>query len=110
MAADDVLGSEYVVKIVKTPLGLGLTLDPNNCVTAAMPESQATRSGTIRLGDQVISLHGKALSAQLSFGEVLGRITVGRAFEMVLHRPHASDAEAQVEPCISSIEATNEPY
>ena len=45
--------------MVKTPLGLGLTLDPNNRVTAAMPDSQAARSGTIRLGDQVISLHGK---------------------------------------------------
>ena len=78
--------------MVKTPLGLGLTLDPNNRVTAAVPDSQATRSGTIRLGDQVISLHGKALSARLSFGEVLRQITVGHAFEMVLQRPSTQQA------------------
>ena len=85
-------GSEYVVKMVKTPLGLGLTLDPNNCVTALATGSQATRSGTIRLGDQVVSLNGKALSARLSFAEALGQLATGEALEMVLQRSGAAKA------------------
>jgi len=85
-------GSEYVVKMVKTPLGLGLTLDPNNRVTALATDSQATRSGTIRLGDQVVSLNGKALSVRLSFAEVLGRLAMGEALEVGLQRPGAAKA------------------
>ena len=52
-----------VVELVRTPLGLGLSIDGRNKVTAIDDDSQAGRSGLIELHDRLVSINGQPLSS-----------------------------------------------
>ena len=64
---------------MRTPLGLGLTVDKQNMVAAIAPGSQAERSGCFDVDDQVISLNGKLLSDKYSayFEQMLSTFPMG---------------------------------
>jgi hypothetical protein len=51
------------VELVRTPLGLGLSIDGRNKVTAIDDDSQAGRSGLIELHDRLVSINGQPLSS-----------------------------------------------
>jgi len=65
------------VKMMRTPLGLGLTVDGDNRVVEIAADSQAQRSGGFAVGQRVVSLNGHALVAGVSFDEQLSTVAVG---------------------------------
>ena len=65
------------VKMMRTPLGLGLTVDSQNKVVKIAADSQAQRSGGFAVGQRLISLNGQALSTGVSFDKQLSTIAVG---------------------------------
>ena len=66
-----------VVELVRTPLGLGLSVDSENKVVGMKTGSQAERSGLFALQDRLLSLNGQPLSASSPLGELLGAIALG---------------------------------
>ena len=65
------------MELVRTPLGLGLSVDSENKVVGMKPGSQAERSGLFALQDRLLSLNGQPLSASSPLGELLGAISLG---------------------------------
>ena len=65
-----------VVELMRTPLGLGLSLDSQNRVVAIAPGSQAERCGGFAVHDRLLSLNGRSLRGG-AFKEQLGAIAVG---------------------------------
>ena len=67
---------------MRTPLGLGLSIDSQNVVTAIDDDSQARRSG-IELHDRLVSINGQPLSSLVApevgtpLEELLDAIEVG---------------------------------
>ena len=70
-------GSSKVVKLMRTPLGLGLTVDGDNRVVEIAADSQAQRSGGFAVGRRLISLNGHALGDGVSFDQLLSTVAVG---------------------------------
>jgi hypothetical protein len=66
-----------IVELVRTPLGLGLSLDSKYKVVAIAHGSQAQRSGSFAVHDQLVSLNGQPLNGSVSFEEQLGVIAMG---------------------------------
>jgi hypothetical protein len=60
-----------IVELVHTPLGLGLSLDCQYKVVAIAHGSQAQRSDSFAVHDQLISLNGQPLNGSVSFEEQL---------------------------------------
>ena len=65
------------VKMMRTPLGLGLTVDSDNRVVEIAADSQAQRSGGFAVGRRLISLNGHALSDGVSFDKLLSTVATG---------------------------------
>merc|ERR1711865_1042085 len=65
------------VKMMRTPLGIGLTVDSQNKVVKIAADSQAQRSGGFAVGRRLISLNGQVLSTGVSFDKQLSTIAVG---------------------------------
>ena len=61
---------------MRTPLGLGLSLDSQNVVTAIDADSQARRSG-IELHDRVVSINGQPLSSSSPLEALLAAVPAG---------------------------------
>ena len=61
---------------MRTPLGLGLSIDSQNVVTAIDNDSQARRSG-IELHDRLVSINGQPLSSSSRLEELLAAVAVG---------------------------------
>ena len=74
-------GSSKVVKLMRTPLGLGLTVDGDNRVVAIAADSQAQRNGGFAVGQRLISLRTRwgtrALGDGVSFDQLLSTVPVG---------------------------------
>ena len=70
------------VELVRTPLGLGLTVDSEFKVAAITEDSQAQRSGSFAVEDQLVSLNGRALSGGGSFDEQLQDVAVGTTVQL----------------------------
>ena len=81
-----------MVELVRTPLGLGLSIDSQNKVTAIAHGSQAERSGFFALQDRLISLNGQPLSSLVApevgtpLEELLGAIEVGGTMSIEIAR------------------------
>ena len=75
-----------IVELVRTPLGLGLSVDSQNMVTAIADGSQAERSGLFVLQDRLLSLNGQTLSASSPLGELLGAIALGGKVSIEISR------------------------
>ena len=75
----DIMSVSTIVELVRTPLGLGLSVDAQNKVVAIAHDSQADRSGCFAVYDQLVSLNGQPLTQNsgASFEEQLGVIAVG---------------------------------
>jgi len=63
--------------MMRTPLGLGLTVDGDNRVVEIAADSQAQRSGGFAVGQRVVSLNGHALGAGATFDQQLSTVEVG---------------------------------
>ena len=80
------------VELVRTPLGLGLSIDGRNKVTAIDDDSQAGRSGLIELHDRLVSINGQPLSSLVApevgtpLEELLGAIEVGGTMSIEIAR------------------------
>ena len=72
------------MELVRTPLGLGLSIDGQNKVTAIAHGSQAERSGFFALQDRLVSLNGQPLRGSLE--EQLGAIAVGTKVSIEISR------------------------
>ena len=84
------------VELVRTPIGLGLTIDSQYKVLALAKDGQAERSRGIAVGDQLVSMNGVPLSGggmPLSgdaFDEQLGAIPMGSKVTLVISKPAGS--------------------
>ena len=78
------------VELVRTPIGLGLTVDSRYKVLAIAKDSQAKRSRGIAVGDQLVSINDVLLSGGGSFDEQLGAIAVGTKVRLVISKPAGS--------------------
>ena len=67
----------WIMKMVRMPLGLGLTVDGDNRVVEIAADSQAQRSGGFAVGRRLISLNGHALGDGVSFDQLLSTVAVG---------------------------------
>ena len=76
----------YSVELLKTPLGLGLTLGPNDAVTEISPDSQAARDGRIHVGDRVVSINGEMPSTAKPSSIILQGIAAGSTLKLELAR------------------------
>ena len=82
-ARSEALASSTLVELVKTPLGLGLSLDRQNRVVSITPASQAERCGGFAVGDRLLSLNGQPLRKGLgAFKAQLGTIAVGTKLQI----------------------------
>lgn len=77
---------DVTVSLVKTPLGLGLSVDQNNMVTAVEMDSQAARTGKIAPKDMIISVNTTELSSSVTFSGELAKLQVGSKLEVVVRR------------------------
>ena len=77
---------DVTVSLVKTPLGLGLSVDQNNVVTAVEMDSQAARTGKIAPNDVMISVNAVELSSSVTFGTEFAKLDVGSSLEVVVRR------------------------
>jgi len=75
------------VELVRTPIGLGLTVDSHYKVLAIAKGSQAKRNRGIAVGDQLVSINDVPLSGGGSFDEQLGAIAVGTKVRLVISKP-----------------------
>ena len=66
-----------IVELVRTPLGLGLSIDGRNKVTAIDDDSQAGRTGLFAVHDRLVSLNGQPLSSSSPLEELLDAVEVG---------------------------------
>ena len=81
------------VELVRTPIGLGLTIDSQYKVLALAKDGQAERSRGIAVGDQLVSMNGVPLSgggAFDAFDEQLGAIPMGTKVTLVISKPAGS--------------------
>ena len=76
----------YSVELLKTPLGLGLTLGPNDAVTEISPDSQAARDGRIHVGDRVVSINGEMPTTAKPSSIILQGIAAGSTLKLELAR------------------------
>ena len=74
----------------KTPLGLGLTLDPNGTVSEVSADSQAARDGKIKVGDRIVSINGETPTSAKPSSAILQGIAAGTTLKLEL----ASEAAA----------------
>jgi hypothetical protein len=75
------------VELVRTPLGLGLSVNSQFKVVAIADGSQAQRSGGFAVRDQLVSLNGQPPSDGASFEEQLGAIPVGTKVKIEVGSP-----------------------
>ena len=76
----------YSVELLKTPLGMGLTLGPNDAVTEISPDSQAARDGRIHVGDRVVSINGEMPTTAKPSSIILQGIAAGSTLKLELAR------------------------
>jgi hypothetical protein len=76
----------YSVELLKTPLGLGLILGPNDAVTEIRPDSQAARDGRINVGDRVVSINGEMPTTAKPSSIILQGIAAGSTLKLELAR------------------------
>ena len=81
------------VELVRTPIGLGLTIDSQYKVLALAKDGQAERSRGIAVGDRLVSMNGVPLSGGGefdAFDEQLGAIAMGSKVTLVISKPAGS--------------------
>ena len=86
------------VEFVRTPMGLGLTVDSQNKVLAIAKDGQANRSGRIAVGSQLVSINDVPLSGGGSFEEQLDAIAVGTKVRLVI----MDEADPASDPAIEA--------
>ena len=80
------------VELVRSPLGLGLSIDGRNKMTAIEDDSQAGRSGLIELQDRLVSINGQPLGSLVApemgtpLEELLDAIKVGDTMSIEIAR------------------------
>ena len=83
----DAPSATTVVKLMRTPLGLGISVDNQFNVVAIALDSQAKRSNGFAVHDRLVSLNGKPLSGGASFEDQLRTIAVGTPILIEVSRP-----------------------
>ena len=84
--------------LTKTPLGLGLTLDPDNIVAAVKEASQAEREGHFQVGDLVVSLNGEVPAHGKGVTAIIQSLPMGTQLEFSLQSAAAREATKSLEP------------
>ena len=84
------------VELVRTPIGLGLTVDSHYKVLAIAKGSQAKRSRGIAVGDQLVSINDVPLSGGGSFDEQLSAIAFGTKVRLVISKPAGSAKTSRI--------------
>ena len=84
------------VELVRTPIGLGLTVDSHYKVLAIAKDSQAKRSRGIAVGDQLVAINDVPLSGGGSFDEQLSAIALGTKVRLVISKPAGSAKTSRI--------------
>ena len=95
--------TNYSAELLKTPLGLGLSLGPNDDVTEIRPDSQAARGGKINVGDRIVSINGETpTTAKPSFA-ILQGIATGTTLKLEFVSADPATPNALAMSSVSSI-------
>ena len=84
--------------LAKTPLGLGMTLDPDNIVAYVKEGSQAEREGRIHVGDLVVSLNGEVPPQGKGVTAIIQSLPMGTKLEFSLQSAAHRKATQSLEP------------
>ena len=90
------------MELLLTPLGLGLSIDGRNKVTAIDDDSQAGRSGLIEVNDRLVSINGQTLRSLVSpevgtpLEELLDAIEVGGTMSIEIARSQFEDCNLRI--------------
>ena len=84
--------------LAKTPLGLGMTLDPDNIVAYVKEGSQAEREGRIHVGDLVVSLNGEVPPQGKGVTAIIQSLPMGTKLEFSLQSAAYRKATQSLEP------------
>ena len=96
-AASD-MAATHTGSLTKTPLGLGLTLDPDNIVACVKDGSQAEREGHIHVGDLVVALNGEVPAHGTGVTAIIQSLPMGAQLEFSLQSAAAREATKSLEP------------
>ena len=92
------MAATHTGTLTKTPLGLGLTLDPDNIVTCVKDGSQAEREGHFHVGDLVVALNGEVPAHGKGVTAIMESLPMGTQLEFSLQSAAAREATKSLEP------------
>ena len=92
------MAATHTGTLTKTPLGLGLTIDPDNIVACVKDGSQAEREGHIHVGDLVVALNGEVPAHGTGVTAIIQSLPMGAQLEFSLQSAAAREATKSLEP------------
>ena len=90
------VAATHSATLTKTPLGLGVTLNPDNIVTYVKDGSQAEREGRIQVGDLVVSLNGAEPPPGKGVTAIIQSLPMGTKLEFLLQSAAARKPAPEV--------------
>lgn len=80
------MSATHTGTLTKTPLGLGLTLDPNNIIATVKEGSQAEREGHFAVGDLVLTVNGEPPAPGQGVTAIIQSLPMGAQLEFAMQR------------------------
>ena len=92
------MSATHTGTLTKTPLGLGLTLDPDNVIATVKEGSQAEREGHFAVGDLVLTVNGELPAPGQGVTAIIQALPMGAQLEFALQSAAAREAATSAEP------------
>ena len=80
------MSATHTGTLTKTPLGLGLTLDPDNIIATVKEGSQAEREGHFAVGDLVLTVNGEPPAPGQGVTAIIQSLPMGAQLEFAMQR------------------------
>ena len=80
------MSATHTGTLTKTPLGLGLTIDPNNIIATVKEGSQAEREGHFAVGDLVLTVNGEPPAPGQGVTAIIQSLPMGAQLEFAMQR------------------------
>ena len=80
------MSATHTGTLTKTPLGLGLTLDPDNIIAIVKEGSQAEREGHFAVGDLVLTVNGEPPAPGQGVTAIIQSLPMGAQLEFAMQR------------------------
>ena len=78
------MSATHTGTLTKTPLGLGLTIDPNNIIATVKEGSQAEREGHFAVGDLVLTVNGEPPAPGQGVTAIIQSLPMGAQLEFAM--------------------------